>query len=113
MLLPGIYQLKKKEYLKGTLLAGGFLLLAGGALWKNLEGYGFYDKYKAATDRDSVVYYRKRTEECMRTRNYLAMAAAGLWLLHVLDVKFSAKKKTRIRGKIEKNSASISISYSF
>ncbi len=87
--------------------------MAGGALWENFQGYSSYDKYKEATDRESVVYYRRKTEEYLRRRNYMLLASAGLWLLHVIDVKLSAKKKVKIRGKIEKEGASLSVSYSF
>jgi len=116
MLLPGVEQVKSRKYAKGIILAGSFLSLSVAAFIENKKGYDFYDKYKAAADMDSVVYYRSKTEDSFKRRNIFILGAFSVWALHIIDLKFlskKGKKKTSIGGGIEKGGFSICFNLGF
>ncbi len=113
ILMPGFYQLKQGRVFKGTVLAGTFFALGAAALVENQRGYQYYDLYKKATTRDDAVFYREKTENSFRRRNIYILGAVLVWTVHILDIKISSGKRAKIRGKIEKNSASLGFAYSF
>ena len=113
LLIPGMEQFKEKKYAKATVLAGSFLGFTIAAILKNQDGYKYYDRYRAATDPDSAVYYRKKTEQSFRDRNFFILGAIGVWLIHIIDLEVSRKKKARIGGGIEKGNLYICFAYRF
>lgn len=113
LIIPGIEQIKSGRYVKGILLAGGFVSFTAGALIKNKDGYRYYDKYRAATTPDSAVFYRKKTEENFKERNFFILGAVGVWVIHMFDLKFSGKKKAAIGGGIEKGNFYLGFRFSF
>ncbi len=113
ILVPGFYQLKQGKVLKGTVLAGAFFALGAAALVENQRGYEYYALYEKATNKDDAVFYRERTVKSFRRRNLYILGAALIWTVHILDIRISSGKRAKIRGKIEKNSASLGFSYSF
>ncbi len=113
LLFPGLPQLKQGKIVKGIFLAGSFTAFLAGALVENQVGYHYYDLYREATSKEDAVYYREKTQGSFRRRNYFILAAALVWTVHIIDLKISSRRKIKIRGKVEKNSASLGLGYSF
>ncbi len=113
LIIPGIKQIKSREYVKGIILAGSFFGFAIGAFLKNRDGYKYYDLYKAATDSDTAVYYRRKTEGSFKDRNFFMLGALGVWVVHILDIKFSDRKRASIGGGVEKGNLYLGFRLSF
>lgn len=113
LLIPGVEQIRHRRYVKGIFLATTFVGFTLGAILKNRDGYKYYDLYKKATDPDSAVFYRKKTEESFKDRNFFILGAVGVWVIHMLDLKFSGRKKAAIGGGIEKGNLYLGVRFSF
>jgi len=113
LLIPGIQQLKEGKYLKGFLLSAGFASCVGMALWKNSQGYEYYDLYLKATVVEDVIRYREMTEEKFRERNYFIAAAAGIWLIHLIDLRTSNKKGVSLDAWVSQNFTAFRLSFNF
>lgn len=110
---PGAYQIKSKKYLKGGVLFCAFTAAIVGAVLENNRGNDLYEKYLASQDVEEIVALRKQTEKKFKNRNYYIAGAFGIWLLHLLDLKFFKNKKGGVKGEVTKKSVNISFYYTF
>lgn len=111
--IPGVYQLKSKKFVKGSLLFSVFTAAVVGAVIENKRGNDLYEQYLASQDVEEIVALRKQTEKKFQNRNYYIAGALGIWLLHLLDLKFFNKKKGGIKGEVTKKNIQVGFYYSF
>jgi hypothetical protein len=112
--IPGAFQLKSGKIVKGTLLLGLFAAAAAGAVVENNRGNAAYRQYVDSTDVAEIVRLRQETEDHFKRRNYYIGGLIGVWLVHLLDLKFSrGKKKGGIQSDVSKDSFSVGFYYSF
>lgn len=111
--IPGVYQLKSKKFAKGGILFCAFSAAIVGAVIENKRGNDLYEKYLASEDPGEVMALRKQTEKKFKNRNYYIAGTLGIWLLHLLDLKFFNKKKGGIKGEVTKKSMHIGFYYTF
>jgi TolB-like protein len=89
MLLPGWGQFYNRQPVKGWLVAGGEVVLVGGAVAAQVLGQSAESKYRKATDTATADAQRRRSESSYGWRNGLLIGAAGLWALNVADAWLS------------------------
>lgn len=111
--IPGAYQLKSGKILKGTLLLGAFCVAVAGAITENRKGDKAYENYLNSMDVSEVVSLRRETEDHYRARNIYIGGVLAVFLLHVLDLKFSRGKKKGIQSELSKDHFAIGMYYSF
>lgn len=93
LLFPGLGQLYEKRYLQAALFAGAelaCLVLIVAHVGKGNDAYG---NYRNAQSLDDAVKWRNETERFDRRRNAAILAAAGVWVLNMVDILVYAKKK--------------------
>ncbi|MCK4761036.1 MAG: hypothetical protein KAW12_02480 [Candidatus Aminicenantes bacterium] len=112
-LIPGLYQLKSKKTIKGTLLFCAFTAAVLSALAANKKGNDLYEQYLNSTDKAEVIALRKETEKKFKKRNLYIAGALGTWLIHLLDLKLFKNKKGGIKGEIANQQINIGVYYSF
>jgi hypothetical protein len=93
LLFPGLGQLGEKQYLKAALFAGAEIFCLVEVLLFMDKGNDAYRQYRDATDAASVIEFRALTEKYDNRRNVAILAAAGVWLLNMIDIFVFAKKK--------------------
>lgn len=111
--IPGAQQIKSGKYLKGGILLSVFTAVVIGAIIENKRGNDLYEKYMDSTDVEEIVSLRKQAETKFKNRNYYFAGAFGIWLLHLLDLKFFKNKKGGIKGDVTKKNISIGFYYTF
>ena len=107
-IIPGIYQLKSGDVVKGGLLLGSFAGCITGAILENNRGNDYYGKYLDSINVEEIVKLRQNTESSFKKRNYYMAGVLGVWLIHLLDLTFFSKKKYGVQGGISKNRICIS-----
>ena len=95
LLFPGLGQLYEKQYLKGAVFSGAELFCIIEAVIQNYRGNDAYWKYRMSQTVEDAVEFRGLTERHDRTRNTFIAAGAGVWILNMVDMLLSAKKKFR------------------
>jgi hypothetical protein len=93
LLFPGLGQLAEKQYVKAAVFASAEILCLVQILIFRSKGNGAYKQYRAAIDPKAVVEFRSQTEKYDRLRNTTILAAAGVWVLNMIDIFVYAKKK--------------------
>lgn len=93
LLFPGLGQLGEKQYLKAALFAGAEIFCLVEVLVFMDKGNDAYRDYRDATDAAAVIEFRALTEQYDNRRNVAILAAAGVWLLNMIDIFVFAKKK--------------------
>ncbi len=93
LLFPGLGQLYEKQYLKAALFASAEILCLAQVVINAREGNDAYRRYRDARDVASAQAWREQTERCDRRRNTAILAAAGVWVLNLVDIFVHAKKK--------------------
>ncbi|MCP5049478.1 MAG: hypothetical protein GY940_20070 [bacterium] len=111
--IPGLYQLKSRKYLKGSLLLGSFLTAIAGTIAFNNKGNDWYDKYKNSTNVEDIRMFRDQTEKSFKKRNIFIAGIFSVWLVHILDLKFSKSGKTGVTSDIGKNKINFNFYYRF
>ncbi len=107
--IPGVSQLKSKKYVKGTLLLGSFVGSITGTFIYNNRGNHWYEQYKNSVNPEEIVLFRRYTEKSFRKRNLCIAGIFGVFILHLLDLKFFKSKKTIISGQVSGNGLTIGI----
>ena len=113
MFIPGIHQLKSGRYFKGTLLLGSFAGGIAGAVINNNKGNDRYRQYLGSTNVEEIIRLREQTEKSFKKRNLFMIGIAGVWLAHIIDLKFFKSKKGGVKGEVGKNSIHFGFYYSF
>jgi TM2 domain-containing membrane protein YozV len=113
LFIPGLHQLQSGQVVKGTLLLGSFAACIAGAVIHNNKGNKWYDQYLGSTNVEEIVMLREKTEKSFKKRNLFMIGIAGIWLAHIIDLKFFKSKKSGVKGEVGKNSILIGFYYSF
>jgi hypothetical protein len=111
--IPGAYQIKSGKILKGGILLSAFTAAVIGAIIENKRGNDLYEKYLESTDVEEIVSLRREAEKKFKNRNYYIAGTFGIWLLHLLDLKFFKNKKGGIQGEVTQKNISIGFYYTF
>ena len=93
LLFPGLGQLGEKQYVKAALFAGAEIFCLVEVVIFMSKGNDAYGHYRDAADPAAVVEFRRLTEKYDRRRNTAILAAAGVWVLNMIDIFVFAKKK--------------------
>lgn len=93
LLFPGLGQLGEKQYLKAALFGGAEIFCLAQVLILIGKGNDAYRNYRDAGDAAAVAEYRAQTEKYDKQRNTAILAAAGVWVLNMVDILIYAKKK--------------------
>ena len=93
LLFPGLGQLAEKQYVKAAVFASGEIFCLALVVVNIGKGNDAYRSYRDATDRDEAAAWRLQTEKYDRRRNTAILAAAGVWVLNMIDIFVFAKKK--------------------
>ncbi len=109
--IPGIQQLKTKQYLKGTLLLTALIGTTTAALTFNKKGNDWYNKYQNSTNIEEIALFRKNTEKNLKKRNLFIAGILSIWIIHIIDLKFFKSKKSRIKSQVSYNEINIGIYY--
>ena len=100
LLFPGLGQLGEKQYVKAALFAGAEIFCLAQVLIFMGKGNNAYKQYRDASDYEAVIEFRGQTEKYDKRRNTAIMAAAGVWVLNMIDIFVFAKKKYRGKAAI-------------
>ncbi len=112
-ILPGIEQIKHKDYLKGVILLTSFSGCITGAIINNNRGNDYYEKYLNSVIVEEIVEMRRKTEDSFRKRNYFLVGAFSVWIIHLIDLQFFNNKTKGVKGEIRKNGFSFGLYYTF
>ncbi len=93
LLFPGLGQLGEKQYVKAALFAGAEIFCLVEVIIFMGKGNDAYDQYRDATDPQAVIEFRSQTEKYDGNRNIAILAAAGVWVLNMIDIFIFTKKK--------------------
>ena len=113
MVIPGIQQIKNKQYFKGSLFLAAFVGTAAAAFYYNKKGNDWYAKYLASTNVEEIVLSRKNTETNLKKRNLFLVGVFSVWLLHIIDLKFFKPGKSGVKSTVGKNEIDIGVYYTF
>lgn len=113
MVIPGVQQIKNKQYVKGSLFLAAFVGSAAAAFYYNKKGNDWYAKYRASTNVEEIVLFRKNTEANLKKRNLFLVSVFSVWLLHIIDLKFFKPGKSGVKSNVGKNEIAIGVYYSF
>lgn len=100
LLWPGWGQLSEKRYLEGILLSVAETFCLVEVLLNNHKGNNEYKLYKKADNVQDAVKYRRLTEKYDTRRNQFLLAAAGIWVVNLIDMYFIFKGKKNGEKKI-------------
>ncbi|MFW6128881.1 MAG: DUF5683 domain-containing protein [Candidatus Aminicenantaceae bacterium] len=106
LLFPGWGQMAEKKHLKGMVFISSEIFCFYKILSNNHKGNDYYEKYQAADNEEDAIKYRELTEEYDTKRNQYMLAAAGIWIVNLLDIYLIFKKKEK-----NKNSFQITLFY--
>jgi hypothetical protein len=93
LLFPGLGQLYEKQYLKAALFAAAEVACLALVAVNVDRGNAAYWDYRGAASAADAVARRRDTERYDRRRNTAILAAAGVWLLNMVDIFAHAKSK--------------------
>jgi hypothetical protein len=93
LLFPGLGQLGEKQYFKAALFGGVEIFCLAQVLIFMGKGNSAYDDYRNAGDSQAAVEFRGLTEKYDKQRNTAILAAAGVWVLNMIDILVYAKNK--------------------
>jgi hypothetical protein len=113
MFIPGIYQLKTGQYVKGGIFLAAFIGSVAGALIHNKKGNDHYNKYLNSTNVEEIILLREKTGKSFKKRNLYIVGIFSTWVLHIIDVKFFKSGKAGVKGEVGKNNITIGFYYRF
>jgi len=120
LLIPGWGQIAEKRYLEGALFLSAEIFCLYKVFSYNHKGNYYYNHYKKADNVSDAVKYRGLTEDYDTKRNKFLLAAAGVWVINLIDaysiVRNKEKKRKSVNLKLEHNEKKdmlFTISFSF
>ncbi|MBL7082590.1 MAG: hypothetical protein ISS41_03025 [Candidatus Aminicenantes bacterium] len=120
LLIPGWGQFAEKRYLEGALFLSAEIFCIYKIFLNNHKSNDYYDLYKTADNTTDAVNYRNLTEKYDIRRNKFLLAAAGIWIINLIDIYIIVKKKEKKSGNLklklehnENKTLFFTISYSF
>jgi hypothetical protein len=93
LLFPGLGQLAEKQYVKAAVFATAEIFCLVKVAVNIGKGSDAYRNYRDAMDASAAVEWRLQTARYDRRRNTAILAAAGVWVLNMIDIFVFAKKK--------------------
>jgi hypothetical protein len=111
--IPGLYQVSSGKYFKGVLLLGTFVGAVTGTVVYNSKGNDSYRQYQQSTNVEDIVLFRQQTQDSFKKRNLFIAGIFSVFVLHIIDLKFSKSGKTGVKGDIRKDRIDIGFYYSF
>ena len=86
----------------------------------NHKGNNYYDLYKKADNVTDAIKYRDLTEKYEKRRNSFILAAAGAWIINLIDIYIIVKRKDkkernlRLKFKLNENKdLAFTVTFSF
>jgi hypothetical protein len=120
LLIPGWGQIAEKRYLEGALFLSAEIFCFYKVFSYNHKGNYYYNHYKKADNVSDAVKYRGLTENYDIKRNKFLLAAAGVWIINLIDaysiVRNKEKKRKSVNLKLdynEKKDMLFTVSFSF
>ena len=120
LIIPGWGQIAEKRYLEGALFLSTEIFCLYKVFSYNHKGNYYYSHYKKADNVINAVKFRGLTEDYDTKRNKFLLAAAGVWVINLIDaysiVRNKEKKRKSINLKLEHNEKKdmlFTISFSF
>lgn len=120
LLLPGWGQIAEKRYIEGILFLSTEIFCFYKIFSYNHKGNDYYNLYKKAENVSDAIKYRDLTEKYDTKRNRFILAAAGVWVVNLIDIYFIVKKKDkkqrnlRLKFKLNENKdLAVTVTYSF
>ncbi|MBE0665319.1 MAG: hypothetical protein IH584_05800 [Candidatus Aminicenantes bacterium] len=93
LVFPGLGQLAEKQYVKAAVFASAEIFCLARIVIEIGKGAEAYRNYRDAKDALAATEWRLQTEKYDRRRNTAILAAAGVWVLNMIDIFVFAKKK--------------------
>jgi hypothetical protein len=93
LIFPGLGQLAEKQYVKAAVFASAEIFCLAQVVIQIGKGNEAYRNYRDAKDAAAAVEWRLQTAKYDRRRNTAILAAAGVWVLNMIDIFVFAKKK--------------------
>ena len=107
LLIPGWGQIAEKKYLEGILVLSAEVFCLYKVISYNHKSNDYYSLYKNADNVSNAIEYRELTEKYDTKRNRFILAAAGIWIVNLIDIYFIIKKKDKkernLKIKLEHN----------
>lgn len=103
LLFPGLGQLGEKQYVKAALFGSAEIFCLVQVLIFRGKANNSYKEYHQATNPLAVIEFRSQTEKYDRRRNTAILAAAGVWVLNMIDIFIFSKKKYGKKASISLN----------
>jgi len=107
LLLPGWGHITEKRYLEGILFLSEEVICLYKVISYNHKSNDYYSLYKNADNVSNAIEYRELTEKYDTKRNRFILAAAGIWIVNLIDIYFIIKKKDKkernLKIKLEHN----------
>jgi len=107
LLIPGWGQIAEKKYLEGILVLSAEVFCLYKVISYNHKSNDYYNLYKNADNVSNALEYRALTEKYDTKRNRFILAAAGIWIINLIDIYFIIKKKNKkernLKIKLEHN----------
>jgi len=120
LLIPGWGQIAEKRYIEGVLFLSVEIFCFYKIFSYNHKGNDYYNLYKKADNVSDATEYRDLAEKYDTRRNRFILAAAGVWIINLIDIYIIVKKKDkkernlRLNFKLNENKdLAFTISYSF
>ena len=102
LLIPGWGQIAEKRYLEGALFLSAEIFCIYKIFSNNHKSNYYYNRYKTADNTTDAVNYRDLTEKYDIRRNKFLLAAAGIWIINLIDIYIDTveNEKTRTAYKL-------------
>jgi len=120
LLIPGWGQIAEKKYLEGILVLSAEVFCLYKVISYNYKSNDYYNLYKNADNVSNALEYRALTEKYDTKRNRFILAAAGIWIINLVDIYFIIKKKNKkgrnLKIKLEHNEnkdLALTVTFSF
>ena len=120
LIIPGWGQVAEKRYIEGVLFLSAEIFCIYKIFSYNHKGNDYYDLYKKADNVSAATEYRELTEKYDTRRNRFILAAAGVWIINLIDIYFIVKKKDkkeknlRLKFNLNENkNLAFTVTYSF
>lgn len=95
LLIPGWGQIVEKRYAEGLFFLSTEIFCFYKILSYNHKGNHYYDLYKKADNIGDAINYRELTEKYDIKRNTFFLAAAGVWVINLIDMYLIVKHKRK------------------
>ena len=120
LLIPGWGQIAEKRYIEGILFLSAEIFCFYKIFSYNHKGNSYYNLYIKTDNVNDAIKYRALTEKYDTKRNRFILAAAGVWIINLIDIYIIVKKKNkkernlRLKLKLNENKdLALTFTYSF